>query len=180
MEKLNERIPLEARDGRRMWLRPICPEDAPALQRAYAQMSPSDQHARLFATIPKLTDEAAQKFCTISDNELCLVLQAEDEPGEILGGGRLMGDAGGTSAEFAISLRSDQKGQGLGRALLATLLDLAPEMGFETVWGSILASNTPMRALAERLGFEISRDPDDYQVIKASISVRRPIRAEKE
>jgi RimJ/RimL family protein N-acetyltransferase len=53
-------------------------------------------------------------------------------------------------------------------------------MGFETVWGSILASNTPMRALAERLGFEISRDPDDYQVIKASISVRRPIRAEKE
>ena len=70
--------------------------------------------------------------------------------------------------------------QGLGRALLATLLDLAPEMGFETVWGSILASNTPMRALAERLGFEISRDPDDYQVIKALISVRRPIRAEKE
>jgi L-amino acid N-acyltransferase YncA len=155
-----------------MWLRPVCPDDAPALQRAYARMTPSDKHARLFATIPELTDEAARRFCTTGENELCLVLESEDEPGEILGGGRLMADPKGASAEFAVSLRSDQKGMGLGRALLTNLLELAPAMGVDYVWGSILASNAPMRGLAQRLGFEIQRDPDDFRLVKAVKAVR--------
>ncbi len=163
-----------ARNGRRMSLRPIRPEDAPALQRAYARMDAGDKRARLFAPIPQLTDQAALEFCTIDEeHELCLVLEAEDEPGEILGGGRLMGAPSGDSAEFAVSLRSDLKGQGLGSMLLTTLLDVAPQMGFKTVWGSILADNLAMRALAEKLGFRIARDPEDPRIVKASIDVPR-------
>ena len=76
-----------------MWLRPIRPDDATALQRAFARMDLRDKRARLFAPVSELTDQAAQEFCTIdSTHELCLVLEADDEPGEILGGCRLMGD----------------------------------------------------------------------------------------
>lgn len=168
------RIAFAASDGRRMSLRPIRPEDAPALQRAYARMDARDKRARLFAPIPELTDRAALQFCTIDEeHELCLVLEAGDEPGEILGGGRLMGASSGDAAEFAVSLRSDLKGQGLGSVLLTTLLDVAPRMGFKTVWGSILADNLAMRALAEKLGFRISRDPDDPRVVKATTDVAR-------
>ena len=168
------RMAFAARDGRRMSLRPIRPDDAPALQRAYARMDAGDKRARLFAPIPELTDQAARQFCTIDEeHELCLVLEAEDEPGEILGGGRLMGTPAGETAEFAVSLRSDLKGRGLGSVLLTTLLDVAPQMGFKTVWGSILADNRAMRALAEKLGFRIGRDPDDPRVVKAGIDVPR-------
>ncbi|MDJ0608316.1 MAG: GNAT family N-acetyltransferase [Kiloniellales bacterium] len=162
------------RSGRRMRLRPIQPDDAAALQRAYARLDVRDKRARLFVPVPQLTDETAQRFCTIDeDHELCFVLEADDEPGEIMGGGRLMGAPASDSAEFAVSLRSDLKGQGLGTALLKTLLEVAPERGFKTVWGSILADNHAMRALAEKLGFQVRRDPDDPSLVMATIDVSR-------
>jgi acetyltransferase len=129
-------------------------------------MTSTDQQARLFASIPALTDEAALAFCTVEENEVCLVLETDDEPGEVLGGGRLMGVEGGNSAEFAVSLRSDLKGRGLGKALLKKLLEIAPTMGIEKVWGSVLATNTSMKIVAERLGFETKRDPDDFTLLK--------------
>jgi acetyltransferase len=151
-----------------MWLRPIRPDDATALQRAFARMDLRDRRARLFAPVSELTDQAAQEFCTIDEScELCLVLESDDGPGEILGGCRLMGDRSGETAEFAVSLRSDLKGQGLGHALLKVLLDHAAQMGFQMVWGSILSDNTAMRALAEDFGFRITRDPDDAALLKA-------------
>ena len=84
-----------------------------------------------------------------------------------------MGGQSGDSAEFAVSLRSDLKGRGLGWVLLRTLLDVAPQMGFKTVWGSILSDNAAMRALAEKLGFRISRDPNDPSLVTASVDVPR-------
>ena len=160
------RLPIVDRYGFKYWLRPIHLEDAPALQRAYARMTPDDRHARLFASIPALTDQAALDFCTVGENETCLVLVSDGEPGEVLGGGRLMGTVGGASAEFAISMRSDLKGRGLGKALLQKLLELAPSMGVKRVWGSVLATNTAMKLVAERLGFEAKRDPDDFRLLK--------------
>jgi acetyltransferase len=169
------RIAIATGDWRRMWLRPIRPDDAPALQRAYAKMDARDKRARLFASVPALTDQVAAQFCTIGEaRELCLVLEADDQPGEILGGGRLMGEPSGRAAEFAISLRSDLKGRGLGRVLLTTLLDLAPTMGFEVIRGSILADNAAMLALAEKLGFHVRRDPDDSSLVKAELVLPGP------
>jgi acetyltransferase len=163
------RLPLQARDGHQYWLRPIRREDAPALQRAYAKMTPADRHARLFASIPALTDQAALAFCTVEPHEVCLVLEREDEPGELLGGGRLMGTRGEASAEFAVSLRSDLKGRGLGKAMLKQLLEIAPLTGVERVWGSVLATNTAMKTVAEHLGFKAERDPEDFSLLKLEL-----------
>ncbi len=156
------------RQGRAYRLRSICPEDAPALQRAFARMDIDDRRTRLFAPTRELSDEAAAQFCNLDeDTEMCLVLEHAAEPGEILGGCRLMGDPDGASAEFSVSLRSDMKGYGLGRVLMETLLKEAPALGFREVWGSILADNGAMVALCRKLGFAVRRDPDDFEVVKA-------------
>lgn len=156
------------RDGRRYRLRPIRPDDAAALQRAYARMDLRDRRARLFAPIPALSDAFAQQFCTIDETrEFCFVLESDDEPGELLGGCRLMGSADGESGEFSVSLRSDLKGRGLGRRLMEVLVDEAEARGVATVYGTVLAENAAMLALARELGFRTARDPDDFQLIQA-------------
>ena len=160
---------LTDRTGRVYRLRPIVPADAPALQRAFAQMDSDDRYTRLFAPTRELTDEMALRFCTLApEGEMCLVLQHDEHPGEILGGCRLMGDRHGRAAEFSVSLRSDMKGRGLGRGLMEAVLAEAPARGFTSVWGSILVENGPMLALCRKLGFALGRDPDDPAVVKAT------------
>ena len=157
------------RDGRSYRLRPIRPDDARPLQRAYARMDMRDRRARLFAPIPALSDEFAEQFCTIDERrEFCFVLESDDEPGELLGGCRLMGDEPARVGEYSVSLRSDMKGRGLGRRLMEVLLAEADARGFETVCGTILADNAAMIALVRELGFKVKRDPDDWQLVQAT------------
>ncbi|NBB70692.1 MAG: GNAT family N-acetyltransferase [Alphaproteobacteria bacterium] len=157
------------REGRRYRLRPIRPDDADALQRAYDRMDLRDRRARLFAPIPALSDAFAEQFCTIDESrEFCFVLESDDEPGELLGGCRLMGDAAARVGEYSVSLRSDLKGRGLGRRLMEILLAEADARGFETVYGIILADNAAMIALVRQLGFDVERDPDDWQLVRAT------------
>jgi acetyltransferase len=166
---MDEDRAISDRQGRRYRLRPIRPDDADAVQRAYARMDTRDRRARLFAPIPALSDDFAERFCTIDEaREFCFVLESDAEPGELLGGCRLMGDAAARNGEFSVSLRSDLKGRGLGRRLMEVLLDEADARGFEVVWGTILADNTAMVRLARRLGFAIERDPDDFQLVTAT------------
>ncbi len=156
------------REGNDYRLRPIRPEDAPAAQRALREMDPRDVRARLFAATTEMSDEAMRRFCTPDPaRDLCLVLECDDRPGELLGGCRLMGDAGGGSAEFAVTLLTAMKGRGLGRALMETLLAEAPTHGFTKVWGTILGDNRAMIELCRKLGFSIARDPDDPALVKA-------------
>ncbi|TVQ41515.1 MAG: GNAT family N-acetyltransferase [Geminicoccaceae bacterium] len=160
---------IQDRAGRTYRLRPIELADAPALQRALQRMDPRDVRARLFAPTTTMSDEAARRFCTIDPaHEMCLVIEDEAEPGVLLGGCRLMGDASGATAEFAVTLLSELKGRGLGRALMETLLAEAPQRGFMTVWGCILRDNRSMIELCRKLCFRIATDPDDPSVVKAT------------
>jgi acetyltransferase len=157
------------REGRSYRMRSIRPDDARPLQHAYARMDLRDRRARLFAPISALSDEFAEQFCTIDERrEFCFVLESDDEPGELLGGCRLMGDEAARVGEYSVSLRSDMKGRGLGRRLMEILLAEADARGFETVYGTILADNAPMIALVRELGFEVKRDPDDWQLVQAT------------
>jgi len=170
---MDDERPITDREGRRYRLRPIRPDDADALQRAYDRMDMRDRRARLFAPIPALSDDFAERFCTIDEaREFCFVLESDDEPGELLGGCRLMGDAAARVGEYSVSLRSDLKGRGLGRRLMEVLLAEADARSFETVYGIILGDNAAMIALVRELGFDVRRDPDDWQLVQATR--RRP------
>ena len=77
---------------------------------------------------------------------------------------------GYTSAEFAISVRSDLKGQGLGSALLEKLIRYCRGKGTEELTGQVLPDNRPMLALAARHGFAKKRLPGD-DVVELRLSL---------
>ena len=69
------------------------------------------------------------------------------------------------SAEFAILVRSDLKGQGLGRLLMNKIIACCRSRGTGEVKGLVLASNQAMLGLARRLGFRVDPGPDGDTVV---------------
>ena len=62
------------------------------------------------------------------------------------------------AAEFAVIVRTDVAGKGLGMVLMQHVLDHARRRGIGEVHGDILAENVNMLDLCRRLGFAIQRD----------------------
>jgi acetyltransferase len=149
------------RDGREIRLRPIRPEDAPALQRLFNSLTAEDRRLRLFSSMRSLPDELAARLSQIDyDREMVLVALDPDNPDLFWGGARIAADADNRRAEYSVTVRSDRQGLGLGRICFERVLDYARSRGIEEVWGSVLAENDGMLCLAERLGFTRRRDPD--------------------
>jgi acetyltransferase len=73
----------------------------------------------------------------------------------------LHADADHREGEYAILLRSDLKGRGLGWALMKLIIEFARQDGLETISGQILRENTTMLSMCEALGFTAHADPDD-------------------
>ena len=70
----------------------------------------------------------------------------------MLGVVRAIADPDNKEAEFAITVRSDLKGQGIGRALLQKLVDYCRSRGTAELVGQVLNENRPMLSLARALG----------------------------
>ena len=58
------------------------------------------------------------------------------------------------STEISIYVADEAKGQGVGKALVNYLIEVAPSCGVKQVVALIFAHNTPSLAMFEKLGFE--------------------------
>jgi acetyltransferase len=164
------------RDGRRLLLRPIRPEDEPALQAFVRRLDPDDIRLRFFAPIRELDRRFAARLTQIDyDREMALIaVDPEDPEQAILGVIRITADADNASAEYAGIVRSDLKGHGLGRLMMDEIISYARRVGIGEIWGSVLAENTPMLTLARKLGFTLRHDPEDPSVIHVSLLLNQP------
>jgi acetyltransferase len=81
-----------------------------------------------------------------------------DGKAETIGTVRAISDPDNVEAEFAIVVRSDLKGRGLGRLLLAKLERYAVAQGLQRITGVVLRENAPMLELARHCGFVVDAD----------------------
>jgi acetyltransferase len=160
---------LRDRQSRLYRLRTLTPDDAPALQAAFAAQAPDDRAQRLRSPMARLPDRMARRFCTVDEAmDVGLGLFPLEDPGTLAGGARVLRDGPGEPrGEFAVSVASRLKGSGLGRLALATAIGAAREIGITRVWGSISRKNGPMRALAKSMGMQEKPDPDDPALVIA-------------
>ncbi|MBX3612917.1 MAG: bifunctional acetate--CoA ligase family protein/GNAT family N-acetyltransferase [Burkholderiaceae bacterium] len=160
--------PARLRDGREILLRPIRPEDEPAHHALIARMSPEDLRLRFFSYVRELRHAQMARLTQVDyDREMAFIATAPDEHGEpeTLGVVRTVTDPDNESAEFAVLVRSDLKGQGLGSMLMKRIIDYCRSRGTAEIKGLVLASNESMIGLARSLGFGIEGGPDGDTVV---------------
>jgi acetyltransferase len=85
---------------------------------------------------------------------------------------RLSADPEYERAEFAVIVRSDLKGKGLGWSLMQQLIAYAQHEGLSEIFGSVLHENTTMLRLCRELGFSVDADPDDHLLRRVSLRLR--------
>jgi acetyltransferase len=145
--------------GKPLLLRPIRPEDGPEHVAFFNALDPEDVRYRMFIRIRELQLSQLARLTQVDyDREMAFIATREREQGgwETLGVARAIADPDNVSAEFAIIVRSDLKGQGLGKILMTRLIDYCRNHGTQRLEGEALSQNQPVLNLTRQLGFKIS------------------------
>jgi acetyl-CoA synthetase (ADP-forming)/acetyltransferase len=145
-------------------LRPIKPEDSDEHQRFFTALAPVDIHSRLFYSMRELPPAQLSKLTHIDyDGEMAFVAirKRTDGSDETLGVARGIADTENKTAEFAIIIRSDVKGQGLGYLLMNKLIAYFRQRGTSVMIGEMLSDNTAMHELVNHLGFVLHAKPEE-------------------
>lgn len=164
----------EVANGETLRLRPILPEDEPALVRAFQRLSTQERYYRFFSSLPELPHSMAARLSQIDyDREMAWALTEDAPPGhaEILAVARLIAEPDYERAEYALAVGSPQAGQGIGTRLMQILLDYARSRGIQEVYGEVLSENRSMLHICEKLGFTRRRDPADMSVMHVSLKL---------
>lgn len=155
------------RNGEKVDIRPIRPEDEPAMVRFHESLSERTVYHRYLQVLnlnQRVAHERLIRICFIDyANQMALVAERTDPAtGEkrILAVGRLQG-LGQPEAEFSIVVTDEYQNQGLGTELLRRLIDIGRKEGVKAIVADILAENTAMQNVAEKLGFQIQRDVEE-------------------
>jgi acetyltransferase len=164
------------RDGTRVLLRPIRPEDAPLEEAFIAALSPDTMRLRFLSAMRTLTPAMLARFTQIDyDREMAFVALAGDpaQPCEV-GVGRYATLPDGKTCEYAIVLADAWHARGLGQIMMRRLVEVARSRGLETMVGDVLASNEPMLRLCAKLGFTAAPIPGDHGMRRVSLDLRSP------
>jgi acetyltransferase len=124
-------------------------------------VSPDDIRFRFLAPRKSFPDHMLLRLTQLDyDREMAFVA-LDKASGALAGIGRLSRDPDGVIAEYALLVRSDLQGQGLGWALLNAVLDYARSAGIRRIEGAVLADNERMLAMCRETGFAISAHPEE-------------------
>jgi len=145
---------LRLRSGDRVSIRPVRPEDGPALAAAVERLSALSRYRRFHSAAPRLTDQMIKYLTDVDhhDHEALVAVQP-GTGGIIIGVARFIRDpAHPDTAEVAVVVTDSWQRRGVGTLLLRRLARRASDEGIRFVTGDILAENHPTIELAQRLG----------------------------
>ena len=144
--------------GRELVLRPIRPEDE-AQHLAFAEhLTPQDLRLRFFSSRREMPRSELARLVQIDyarEMAFIAIETRSDGNGETVGVVRAVADPDNLEAEFAIIVRSDLKGQGLGHLLLNKMIRYLNGRGTQRVAGEVLRENRAMQDLFSSNGFHV-------------------------
>ena len=152
---------VDLKDGRRVLVRPVRPEDEPMYLRFFETIPNEDLRLRFFAPVKEFSHAFIARLTQVDYARAFVLVAIDEESGDMLGEVRLMHDVDRPVGEYAVILRSDLKGQGLGWQLMSLMIAHAEEIGLHEVEGQVLDENTTMLEMCRNLGFSVRADPDE-------------------
>jgi acetyltransferase len=155
------------RDAVKVTIRPIRPEDEPLMIDFHHKLSDRSVYLRYFQPL-KLTQRTAHerltRICFIDyDREMALVteLKHPNASSEIIAVGRLSKLHGTSEAEVAVLVRDEFQHRGLGTELVSRLIKVAADERLTAISSTMLGINREMRAICNRLGFQLTVDMEE-------------------
>ncbi len=161
--------PLALADGRRLWVRPVAPQDAPAEQAFVRALSPASRYRRFHVGLRELPASTLAQMTQV-DQRAHVAFVAESE-GTIVADLRYVRRGDGT-AEFALAVADDWQRQGIGYRLLSRLARHAACHGVRTLVGEVLADNAPMIRLLQSRGAHFALREDEPGLLEAALPLR--------
>jgi RimJ/RimL family protein N-acetyltransferase len=146
-----------SRDGRRLEIRALRPDDRSDLIAAVARTSAESLRRRFFVPKNNFTDRETDFFLNVDFiNHVALVAVIEEgDRTVIVGGGRYIVVRPG-EAEIAFAIVDHYQGRRIGRALMRHLVAIARAAGLKRFIAEVLAENLPMLRVFERSGLAIT------------------------
>src|SRR5512136_424284 len=160
--------PITLKDGQKVLLRPIKPEDENMWLEMFKTFSEETVRFRFFRIIKDTPHEVRTRYVNIDyDREIGIVAEINDHgKKQLLGVARLIQDPiRPDEAEFAVVVSDECQRQGLGSEFLDFLIEFAEDKKLSKINGVVLKDNYPMIALCREKGFRFSEgDPGEYKV----------------
>ncbi len=160
---------IRLQDGTAILVRPVRPEDEPLYGPFFAAVTPTDLRLRFFAPVKEFSHAFIARFTQIDYARAMAFIAIEEATGAMLGVVRLHADADYASGEYAILVRSDLKGRGLGWQLMQFIIEYARAEGIRSIHGQVLQENTTMLDMCRELGFQIVSDPQEPSCVVATL-----------
>jgi acetyltransferase len=162
---------IDVKDGWRVFVRPIRPEDEPLMHEFLRHVTAHDLRLRFFAVMKEFSHDFIARLTQIDYARAMAFVAFDEITGEILGVVRIHSDSIYETGEYAILLRSGLKGRGLGWALMQMIIEYAKSEGLKTISGDVLAENTVMLAMCRSLGFEVKTDPVEHDICDVRLTL---------
>jgi len=153
------------RDGEKILLRPIKPEDELLFKKLFSSLSAETKRFRFFEIIKELSHEKLTRFCNLdNDREIAIVAELQKKEKTIIGVARLILDTSGNNAEFAVLVSDSWQGKGLGKKLVDSIIRIAKDKAVKSIYSDVIYNNKKMLGLAKKMGFRTEKI--DYDTIK--------------
>lgn len=158
MPELAKYSKIEAlRDGRRVEIRALRPEDRESLLAAVDRIGADSLYRRFFAVKRQFSEKETDFFVNvdfINHVALVAVVQEDGKP-TIVAGGRFIVVSPG-QAEVAFAVVDNYQGQGLGTTLMRHLVAIARSADLRELIADVLPDNRPMLKVFQKCGLAMS------------------------
>lgn len=158
-------------EGWRVFVRPMRPEDEDIVRDFLTHVTMDDLRLRFFAPVKDFGHAFVARLTQLDYARAMAFIAFDEDTREALGGVRLHADANYETGEYAVLLRSDLKGRGLGWQLMQMIIEYARSEGIKRIEGQVLAENRVMLQMCRELGFSVEHEPDGGDIMKVVLEV---------
>lgn len=162
---------LELKDHMQIMVRPIRPDDEPLIYEFVRHVTKEDLRLRFFAAMKQFSHEFIARLTQLDYARAMAFVAFDEATGEMVGVVRIHSDSIYETGEYAILLRSDLKGKGLGWTLMQLIIEYARSEGLKHIAGDVLHENTVMLDMCRSLGFEIVNDPLEHDICHVKLAL---------
>jgi acetyltransferase len=162
---------LVLKDNWRILVRPIRPDDEPLIYDFLRHVTKEDLRLRFFAVMKQFSHEFIARLTQLDYARAMAFVAFDEVTNKMVGVVRIHSDSSYETGEYAILVRSDLKGRGLGWMLMQLIIGYARSEGLKYIAGDVLAENTVMLAMCRDLGFEIADDPVERDICHVRLAL---------